>query len=127
MALFNRDVATGLAIGLGAALLAPAALALLGGAGRPAARAAVKAGLLAYEKGLDTFAELGETVEDLLAEAQAEIEAEREEPTATAAAEAEETDTDAGPSVKTEEKASKAPPKAATKTRRSAAAGKSAT
>lgn len=76
MAIFSSDTAKGIAIGLGAALLAPLALAAAG-VGRPAARAAVKAGLLMLEKGRETAAELAEIAEDLLAEAQAEIEAER--------------------------------------------------
>ncbi|MGD8497585.1 MAG: DUF5132 domain-containing protein [Chromatiales bacterium] len=73
----NGDTAKGVAIGVGIALLAPVALAGLAGVGRPAARAAVKAGLLMYEKGLETAAELGEILEDLMAEAEAEIEADR--------------------------------------------------
>jgi hypothetical protein len=73
----NGDTAKGVAIGVGIALLAPVALAGLAGVGRPAARAAVKAGLLMYEKGLETAAELGEILEDLVAEAEAEIEADR--------------------------------------------------
>jgi hypothetical protein len=72
----NGDTAKGVAIGVGIALLAPVALAGLAGVGRPAARAAVKAGLLMYEKGLETAAELGEILEDLVAEAEAEAEIE---------------------------------------------------
>ena len=73
----NSNTAKGVAIGVGVALLAPVALAGLAGVGRPAARAAIKAGLLMYEKGLETAAELGEILEDLVAEAEAEIEADR--------------------------------------------------
>lgn len=73
----NGNTAKGIAIGVGVALLAPVALAGLAGVGRPAARAAIKAGLLMYEKGLETAAELGEILEDLVAEAEAEIDAER--------------------------------------------------
>lgn len=73
----NPNTAKGIAIGVGVALLAPVALAGLAGVGRPAARAAIKAGLLMYEKGLETAAELGEIFEDLVAEAEAEIESER--------------------------------------------------
>ena len=78
MAFFNNDLAKGVAIGLGAALLAPLALVAMSGVGRPAARAAIKTGLLMFEKGRETMAELGEVVEDLIAEARAEIEVERE-------------------------------------------------
>jgi hypothetical protein len=70
----NKDIAKGLAIGLGAAMLAPIALAAAGSFGRPLARAAVKTGLLFYEKGRETAAELGEMMEDLVAEARAELE-----------------------------------------------------
>lgn len=72
--LFKGDTGKGLAIGLGAAILAPVALAVLSGAGRPLARAAIKSGILVYEKGRETVAEFGEVMEDLAAEARAEIE-----------------------------------------------------
>lgn len=92
MALIKGETATGVIIGVGLALTAPLVLAVFSGFARPAARAAVKAGLLAYEKGMETAAELGELVEDLLAEAEAEIEAERAAaeapPTGTATANA---------------------------------------
>lgn len=77
MALMKGETAKGVMIGVGLALTAPLLLAAFSGFARPAARAAVKAGLLVYEKGMETAAEFGELVEDLLAEAEAEIEAER--------------------------------------------------
>ena len=80
MALLKADTAKGVMIGVGLAFTAPLLLAAFSGFGRPAARAAVKAGLLAYEKGIETAAEFGELVEDLLAEAEAEIESERSAP-----------------------------------------------
>jgi hypothetical protein len=64
----------GIAIGIGVAILAPLALAIMAGHGRPLARAAVKTGLIFVEKGKETFAEVGEVVEDLVAEARAELE-----------------------------------------------------
>lgn len=73
----------GLAVGVGAVLLAPVAAAALSGVGRPAARAAIKAGLMMWDKGRETAAELGEILEDLVAEAQAEI---NEPPSAAAQA-----------------------------------------
>jgi hypothetical protein len=75
MALFDikDETAKGLAIGLGVAVLAPLALTALSGFGRPAARAAIKAGLIMYEKGRETFAEMGEVFDDLVAEARAEM------------------------------------------------------
>jgi len=77
MALFDDllkgDTAKGLAIGLGAAVLAPVALAALGGVARPLARATIKAGIIVYEKGRETLAEFGEVMDDLVAEARAEV------------------------------------------------------
>ena len=71
--LLTSEAAKGLAIGLGAVLLAPVALATLGGIGKPVARAFIKSGIIVYEKGRETLAEFGEVVEDLVAEAQAEL------------------------------------------------------
>jgi hypothetical protein len=71
--LFKGDTGKGLAIGLGAAILAPVAFAILSGAGRPVARAAIKSGILLFEKGREKAAEFGEVMEDLAAEARAEI------------------------------------------------------
>lgn len=75
---FKSGVGKGFAIGIGVALLAPVVLPVLAKAGRPLARAAIKSGMLLYEKGRETVAEMGEVVEDLVAEAQAEIEEETE-------------------------------------------------
>jgi len=72
--LLKGDTGKGLAIGIGAAILAPVAFAVLSGAARPVARAAVKSGILLYEKGREKAAEFGEVMEDLAAEARAEIE-----------------------------------------------------
>ena len=44
--LFKGDTGKGLAIGLGAAILAPVALAALSGVGRPLARAVIKSGII---------------------------------------------------------------------------------
>jgi len=73
---FKGGLGKGIAIGIGAALLAPVVLPVLAKAGRPLARAAIKSGILLFEKGRETVAELGEVAEDLIAEAQAEIEEE---------------------------------------------------
>jgi hypothetical protein len=77
MALFDDllkgEAAKGLAIGLGIAVLAPVAMAALSGVGRPFARAVIKSGILLFEKGRETVAEFGEVVEDLVAEARAEL------------------------------------------------------
>lgn len=67
------NVLTGLAIGIGAAILAPAVLPALAGVAKPLIKAAVKGGIVLYEKGKETVAELGEVVEDIVAEAKSEM------------------------------------------------------
>lgn len=85
--LLKRNVITGLAIGVGVAVLGPILLPPLARAAKPAAKAAIKSGLLMVEKGRETLAELGEMTEDLVAEAKAELAQEAEGMTgATAAA-----------------------------------------
>jgi hypothetical protein len=64
--LFKGNVLTGVAIGLGTFLLLPAAGQVL----RPAAKAVIKGGMVAYQG----LAELGETASGLVAEARAELE-----------------------------------------------------
>ncbi len=64
------------AAGVGAAILAPVLLPV----GKPLAKAAIKGGIVLYEKSKGIFAEVGEAFEDLVAEAKAEIaEAEAQE------------------------------------------------
>lgn len=69
----KNDVTRGIAIGAGIVaagwLLAPAL--------RPAARAALKSGLLLIERGREKMAEASEALEDLMAEVQAELSEER--------------------------------------------------
>lgn len=67
------NVVTGLAIGLGVAILAPVAIPVVATIAKPLAKAAIKGGLILYEKGRETVAEMGEVAEDLLAEAKAEL------------------------------------------------------
>ena len=71
-------VLTGLAIGIGAAVLAPVVLPVLAGIAKPLAKAAMKSGLMLYNKSKEIIAETGEVTEDLWAEAKAEAEAELE-------------------------------------------------
>ena len=68
------SVVAGLAIGIGAAVLGPAVLPALAGVAKPLLKAAIKSGLLLYEKGKETAAELSEVVEDVIAEAKSEME-----------------------------------------------------
>ena len=65
--------APGIIAGIGAVLLAPVVIPVVAGIGKPIAKSIIKSGLVAYEKSKGAFAELGETWEDIVAEARAEI------------------------------------------------------
>ncbi len=67
------NVVGGLLIGIGAAILAPVVLPILASIAKPVAKAAVKGGIMLYEKGKETVAEAGEMLEDIVAEAKAEL------------------------------------------------------
>lgn len=73
----RKNAASGLLIGVGAAVLAPVVLPILASIARPLAKATIKSGLMLYEKGRETLAEAGEMVEDLVAEARAEMDEEQ--------------------------------------------------
>jgi len=66
------NIVTGLAFGLGVAVIAPVVLPAL----RPVAKTIIKAGLVAFDQGRVAFAEMAERTEDMLAEARAEMEEE---------------------------------------------------
>jgi Protein of unknown function (DUF5132) len=67
------NIATGLAIGIGAAILAPVVIPLFANISKPLAKAAIKGGIQLYERGKETFAEVAEITEDIVAEAKAEL------------------------------------------------------
>ncbi len=69
----KSNAATGLLIGIGAAVLAPVILPILASIAKPVAKAAVKGGIMLYEKGQEAVAEAGEVFEDIVAEAKAEL------------------------------------------------------
>ena len=69
------NIITGLAIGVGFALLAPVIKPIV----RPLAKSAVKAGLAAYDQGRVALSELSEQAGDMLAEVRSEIEEEATE------------------------------------------------
>lgn len=77
MAIFNNgfkgNIFGGLAIGIGVAILAPVVVPILASVAKPIAKAAIKGGIMLYEKGKEAVAEAGEVVEDLVAEAKAEM------------------------------------------------------
>lgn len=70
---YAGGVATGVAISIAAALFSPVWMPVLARWGRPAAKAAIKGGVIAYVAGRERVAELGESMSDLLAEAQVEL------------------------------------------------------
>ncbi len=82
MALFDNglkgNILTGLAVGIGAAVIAPAVMPVLAGVAKPLAKALIKGGISLYEKGREAIAEGGEVLEDIVAEAKAELEQERQ-------------------------------------------------
>ncbi|HUJ17592.1 MAG TPA: DUF5132 domain-containing protein [Nitrospirota bacterium] len=67
------NLATGLAIGIGAAILAPIVVPLFANVAKPLAKAAIKGGIQLFERGKETFAEIAEITEDIVAEAKSEL------------------------------------------------------
>jgi hypothetical protein len=73
----KNDLARGVAIGAGLAILVPLAVMTLAPLARPVLRQALKTGMVALEKGREAMAELAEEFEDAAAEAEAELRAKR--------------------------------------------------
>lgn len=73
VALLEEAGAPGVAVGLGAVLLAPVVIPVVAGIGKPLFKGIVKSGILLYEKTKGALAEVGESLEDLVAEARAEL------------------------------------------------------
>jgi hypothetical protein len=67
------NIVTGLAIGLGAAILAPVVIPLFANIAKPLAKATIKGGIQLFERGKEAFAEVAEITEDIVAEAKAEL------------------------------------------------------
>lgn len=88
---FRGNILTGLAIGIGATILAPVVVPVVAAVAKPLAKAAIKGGVLLYEKGRETVAEVGEVIEDLVAEAKMEISEAQKEAAASAGSEMEKT------------------------------------
>ena len=72
------NIVTGLAIGIGSAIIAPLVVPALSKAAKPLAKAAIKGGLVLFETSKEKLAVAHELVDDLLAEARAELAAEGE-------------------------------------------------
>ncbi len=77
-------IGTGIVIGIGALILAPALIPAIGAVVKPVAKAAIKSGLILFEKTRELVAETQETVADMAAEAQSELVAERRQAQAAA-------------------------------------------
>jgi|JFJP01.1.fsa_nt_gi hypothetical protein len=74
MKLFTKGLSLpGLAIGAGVVLLAPVILPAIGNALKPLLKTTIKGAILAYEGTKVTIAETREALEDLTAEAKAEV------------------------------------------------------
>jgi Protein of unknown function (DUF5132) len=69
-----EDLGTpGIVTGIGAILLAPLLIPVVAKVGKPIAKAAIKGGIIAYEKSKGAFAEAGEVFGDIIAEAKSEL------------------------------------------------------
>lgn len=66
------NIITGVAVGIGTAVLLPAVVPAVSGLLRPAAKAAIKGGILAYDRGRQAMAQMGEMASDMVAEARAD-------------------------------------------------------
>lgn len=71
--LLKGETGKSVAIGVTAAMLAPLVLPILTQTVRPLARTLIKTGIILYHKGRETLAEAEETLDDLVAEAHAEL------------------------------------------------------
>jgi len=69
----NVSTGTGIAIGIGAVLLAPVIIPMVGALVKPVAKGVIKAGMMVYHQGEVIAAEAKETWEDLTAEVKAEM------------------------------------------------------
>lgn len=74
---FGRNIFFALAGGIIGSTLLPVVRPVVSRNARPAAKAAMRAGVAVYEQARQTIAEMAETASDLLAEVQEEQEAER--------------------------------------------------
>jgi hypothetical protein len=77
--ILKNGAGTGVLVGLGAVILAPVILPVVGSVVKPVAKGAIKLGVMLYERGSETIAEVGEVIEDLVAEAKAEVAAAQKE------------------------------------------------
>jgi hypothetical protein len=67
----NRDLVKGMVIGVGVGLVGPMVFPAMARAFRPGVNAAIRAGVVAWERSREQLAEWGEYAEDMAAEAKA--------------------------------------------------------
>ncbi|MFZ5660911.1 MAG: DUF5132 domain-containing protein [Pseudomonadota bacterium] len=67
------NIVTGLAIGIGAAVIGPMLMPVVRNVARPVAKAAIKGGIAVYDRGREMAAEVTEMAQDLVAETKAEM------------------------------------------------------
>lgn len=84
MDVFKNNIVAGVGLAIAAAVLAPIVLPVAARVGRPLAKSLVRGGMLLYEKGRETLAVAGESVEDIMAEIRAEHSAAAAAPDGTA-------------------------------------------
>jgi len=75
--MFKGNLGAGLAVGVGVAVVGPLLTPVIGAALRPAAKAVIKAGLLAYDVGRQGVAQVNEMSGDIVAEARSELDESR--------------------------------------------------
>lgn len=80
----SRNILIGVGVGVGVSALLPALASIFKDAGRPLAKASIKTGIVTFEKGREKVAHWNEVLEDLVAEAKAELEVEARQATAEA-------------------------------------------
>ncbi|MCM0593525.1 MAG: DUF5132 domain-containing protein [Gloeotrichia echinulata IR180] len=69
-----EEVVEGLGVpGIAAIVLLPVIIPAMGGISKSLTKATIKGGIVLYEKGKGVIAEVGETFEDIVAEAKAEL------------------------------------------------------
>lgn len=83
MKLEDINLPKSLLVGVAAAVVAPVVLPVLGAVVRPVLKAAIKGGIILYNKSREIVAEVAESVEDLAAEAKAELQPQGASPETT--------------------------------------------
>jgi Protein of unknown function (DUF5132) len=66
------NIVTGLAVGVGAAVVAPLVAPAVTNLLRPAAKAVIKGGIMVYDRGREAMAQVGEATSDMVAEVRAD-------------------------------------------------------